>query len=316
MTSRHLVDPELAALLDALPTVTFSAEILPTLRAGAMPTYPCPPTPGTAEVRVTVEHAKVTDGAPDVEFRVYRPQNQKANAGCVVHMHGGGFLRGSALAGEVQHRYYATALGCVVVSVDYRLAPETHFPGNIEDCYAALGWVFAHAAELGIDTAKIGVAGESAGGGLAACLALLARDRGEYQLAFQHLTYPMLDDRTCTEDAPHAYTGEFLWNRGSNHYGWASLLGMAPGSTGVSPYAAAARATDLTRLPPTFIVSGTLDLFLEENLDYARRLTRAGVPVELHVYPGAVHAFDFHPTAAISVAAREVRFEAFKRFLK
>jgi triacylglycerol lipase len=207
-------------------------------------------------------------------------------------------------------------LGCVAVSVDYRLAPETPFRGGIEDCYAALGWVCKNSAELGVDPRRVGVMGESAGGGLAAALALLARDRGEFPVAFQHLIYPMLDDRTCVRPDPNPYTGEFLWTAVNNRFGWSSLLGaVVPGSDNVSAYAAAARAKDLTRLPPAFISTGALDLFLEEDLDYAQRLIRSGVPVELHVYPGAFHAFDLDPTAEIAVAARRDRINSLKRAL-
>src|SRR5262249_39769655 len=159
----------------------------------------------------------------------------------------------------------------------------TPFPGNVEDCYAALAWMAGEAAALGVDAARIGVMGESAGGGLAAALALLARDRGEHRLAFQHLIYPMIDDCTCTAAEPHPSTAEFIGTPASNRFGWTSLLGTEPGGADVSPYAAAARATDLAGLPPAYIATGALDLFLEENLEYARRLIRAGVPVELHV---------------------------------
>ena len=212
------------------------------------------------------------------------------------------------------HRPLAEELGCVIVSVDYRLAPETPHPGPVEDCYAGLAWTFAHAGELGIDPARVGVAGESAGGGLAASLALLARDRGEHRLAFQHLTYPMLDDRTCITDV-HPHTGAFIWTPHNNRFGWSALLGHDPGGQAVSPYAAAARAEDLSGLPPTFIATGALDLFLDEDIDYARRLIRAGVPTELHVYPGAFHGFDIHPTAAVAVAARADRVAALRRVL-
>ena len=194
----------------------------------------------------------------------------------------------------------------MIVSVDYRLAPETRFPGALEDCYAALTWSFAQAATLGIDAARLGVMGESAGGGLAASLALLARDRREHALAFQHLIYPMLDDRTCIRTDPHPYAGEILWTPHNNAFGWSSLLGVAPGSDNVSPYAAPARAQNLAGLPRTFISTGALDLFLEEDLDYARRLTRHGVPVELHVYPGAYHGFDLVPGTHIGqIASRD-----------
>ena len=152
-----------------------------------------------------------------------------------------------------------------------------------------------------MDTTRIAIGGESAGGGLTAALALLTRDRGEVPLVFQLLIYPMLDDRTVTISDPHPYTGEYIWNAASNRFGWASLLGKEPGSADVSPYAAAARAENLAGLPPAFIAVGTLDLFLEEDLEYARRLIRTGVPTELHVYPGAFHGF---PIAADSQVAQ------------
>jgi acetyl esterase/lipase len=186
---------------------------------------------------------------------------------------------------------WADAFDAVVVGPAYRLGPETSYPGNVEDAYAALTWMVANAAELGIDTARIAVAGESAGGGLAAALALLVRDRGEYRFCHQQLIFPMIDDRTATRTDLSPMYGEFVWNNGSNHFGWASLLGQPPGSAGVSPYAAAARAESLKGLPPVFMATGALDLFTEENLDYAKRLMADGVPVELHVYPGAPHAF-------------------------
>jgi triacylglycerol lipase len=231
---------------------------------------------------------------------VYRPAGAEGALPCILHIHGGGYVLGSAASSEAAHRPLAADLGCCIVTVDYRLAPETPHPGPVEDCYAALAWVFAHAESLKIDPARVGVMGESAGGGLAAGLALLARDRGEYPLAFQHLIYPMIDDRTCIHPDPHPHVGEFVWTPQRNRFGWASLLGAEPGGDGVSPYAAAARAEDLAGLPPTFIATGALDLFLEEDLDYARRLTRAGVPVELHVYPGAYHGFQWERRAEVS----------------
>ncbi len=158
--------------------------------------------------------------------------------------------------------------------------------------------------------------GESAGGGLAAALALLARDRREHVLSFEHLIYPMLDDRTCVIPHPHPYAGEFVWTPQSNAFGWASVLGVAPGSLHVSQYAAAARAEDLSGLPPTFISTGALDLFLEEDIEYARRLTRAGVPVELHVYPGAYHGFDILSQSSVSAQANRDSLAALRRALK
>jgi triacylglycerol lipase len=156
--------------------------------------------------------------------------------------------------------------------------------------------------------------GESAGGGLAAALALLARDRGEYRLAFQLLDAPMIDDRTCVRE-PHPHTGEFIFTASSNRFGWRALLGAKPGGPDVSPYAAAARAIDLADLPPAFIATGALDLFLDEDVDYAMRLTRAAVPVELHVYPGCVHGFGMGRESALAKAATRDKHDALRRAL-
>ncbi|HTN91879.1 MAG TPA: alpha/beta hydrolase fold domain-containing protein, partial [Sorangium sp.] len=172
------------------------------------------------------------------------------------------------------------------------------------------------AAELGVDTGRLAIGGASAGGGLAACLGLLARDRDEVPLAFQLLLYPMLDDRTVTATDPHAHVGEFIWTRDGNRFGWTALLGREPGGDGVSPYAAAARAEDLAGLPPTYVGVGALDLFLEEDMEYARRLSRAGVPTELHVYPGAFHGFDRVPRARVSQAATRDYMDALRRALR
>jgi acetyl esterase/lipase len=296
--TRHLVDPQLLGLLDTIPYVELNPETLALMR-GAPMVFPVRPE-DVARATMTRHAAPGRDGAPEVPVIVYRPAGAEGALPSILHIHGGGYVLGSAAAGEAAHRPLAADLGCCIVTVDYRLAPETPHPGPVEDCYAALAWVFAHADSLKIDPARIGVMGESAGGGLAAALALLARDRGEYALAFQHLIYPMIDDRTCVHPEPHPYVGEFVWTPQRNRFGWASLLGAEPGSDGVSPYAAAARAEDLAGLPPTFIATGALDLFLEEDLDYARRLTRAGVPVELHVYPGAYHGFQWERRAEVA----------------
>jgi acetyl esterase/lipase len=197
----------------------------------------------------------------------------------------------------------ARDLGCLIASVDYRLAPETPYPGALEDGHAALLWLHGESAELGVDPARIAIGGESAGGGVAAAVALAARDRGQVPLIAQMLTYPMLDDRTATRPAP-PFAGDFVWSVEANHFGWSSLLGAAPGLDSAPPHAAPARCEDLAGLPPTFIGVGALDLFLDEDLDYARRLARAGVPVETHVYPGAFHAFDAVQGAAVSQAFR------------
>lgn len=308
------VDPGLRRLLDVVPTVALSMDTLAAVRDQSRLPIP-PPDPVGASVEMSVRTIPGPSGAPDVEVIVYRPPEMTEAVPCVLHFHGGGFVMGSAAAIEGPHRMVSANLRCVIVTVDYRLAPETVFPGAVEDAYAALSWVMTNAADLGVDPARIGVAGESAGGGLAAALAQLARARGQHTIAFQHLTYPMLDDRTCMADDPHPHTGAFIWTAHNNRFGWAALLGRDPGGPDVSPYAAPARAEDLSGLPPTYIATGGLDLFLEEDIDYARRLMRGGVPVELHVYPGAFHAFDLSPTAPVAGQARRDSLAALQRLM-
>lgn len=313
--SRRLVDPELLGLLDAWPQVKLTTDILPTLRSADR--LPMPELSSAAQaVQMTQGAAPGPRGAPEVPVLIYRPAESTKPLPCILHIHGGGYVIGAVGAQEAQHRNMVAELGCVIVTVDYRLAPETVFPGAVEDCYAALARLSGQAAEIGVDPQRIGVMGESAGGGLAASLTLMARDRGEHRLAFQHLIYPMLDDRTVVHAEPHPHAGEFIWDAHNNRFGWAALLGVEPGSDGVSPYAAAARAEDLSGLPPAFISTGGLDLFLEEDLEYARRLMRAGVPTELHVYPGGYHGFDFDTVAQVSAQARRDSLAALSRFLK
>jgi len=309
MNTLDLVDPELRPLLALFPTRRLTRENLSEARLRTLPR----PESLTTDVEARAMLIRSRNGAIDIPIRTYRPQTDGALPS-ILHIHGGGFVLGSAKDSASVHTALASTLRCAIVSVDYRLAPETIFPGNIEDCYDALAWMFAHASTEGFDTTRIGVMGESAGGGLAASLALLARDRGEFPLAFQHLIYPMLDDRTCTRP-PHPIAGEFIWDAHNNHFGWEALLGHAPGLPDVSPYAAASRAEDLAGLPPTFIGVGALDLFVDEDLDYARRLNRAGVPLELHVYPGAYHGFNLAPDAVVASEARGDSLRALRRLL-
>ncbi|WAS90578.1 alpha/beta hydrolase [Nannocystis punicea] len=317
-TTRALVDRELAPFLDAVAPLDFTPENLPEIRrtADATPPLPAPTTGAVTREEVTIPGR---DGAPPVRALVYRPAEVEAGARlpAVLHLHGGGFVIWRPEINDARNRHIAADIGCVVVSVDYRLAPETAFPGPLEDCYTGLLWLHSHADALQVDPARIAVQGESAGGGLAAALALLARDRGEVPLAFQLLVYPMLDDRTGSREAdgPNEYAGQFVWTPASNRFGWRAMLGHEPGRGDVSPYCAPARAVDLAGLPPTFMQVGALDLFVDEDIDYARRLLRAGVPTELHVYPGAFHGFDILPGTRIGAAFLREAHEALRRAL-
>lgn len=315
MNSRHLVDPDLVAILDLIPSAPLTAESLATSRASTAAMLAGMSVPDYPNLTVHERYVPGPEGAPDVHIRLYQPaQTTQLTAG-LLWLHGGGYVSGSVDTEDVRARAMAAELGCVMVSVDYRLAPETPFPGPIEDCYAVLRWLHANAGELGVDAGRLAVGGGSAGGGLAAALALLARDRGEVPLAFQVLIAPMLDDRTVTLDPPHPYTGEFIWTRESNRFGWTAFLGQEPGSDGISPYAAAARAEHMARLPPAFIAVGALDLFLEEDMEYARRLIRAGVPTEFHVYPGVYHGFQMVPNAWVTQAVARDQISAIRRAL-
>jgi acetyl esterase/lipase len=239
---------------------------------------------------------------PPVTLYVVEPRTPPRRRGAILHIHGGGFTGGTAFGGLASLKSLADRLDCVIVTVEYRLAPATRFPGALDDNYAALRWLFQNAADLGVDPARIVVMGESAGGGHAAMLAIAARDRGEFDLALQLLVYPMLDDRTGSARPQPAHIGQLVWTESKNRKGWSALLG-SPAGEGQPPYGAVpARVERLAGLPPTFIVVGSLDLFAEEDIQYARRLIAAGVPTDLLVVSGAFHASDWlAPSARSSV---------------
>lgn len=314
-SSRHLVDPQLLPFLKFLKPKELSDATLAKARDRDWPIAPDP----ELDAKILVQHFNVPGqaGAPELGVICYRAKAATGPLPCIFHIHGGGYVTGKVEGQAPVHKAMVLELGCALVTVDYRLAPETPFPGPLDDCYAALAWLNAHPDLAGIDRLRIGVMGESAGGGLAAALTLLVRDRDEYRLSFQHLIYPMLDDRTSAgaEKNQHPYTGEFVWSHQNNRYGWRCFLGQPLGQESLSPYAAPARADNLACLPPAYISTGALDVFLEEDLEYARRLTRFGVSVELHVYPGAFHAFDFFPSAEIASRAVRDSRAALKRAL-
>lgn len=306
-----LVDPELLAAARALPDFTVTAQSLPIMRAS--PSYPAAPAPAPQPQFRTIPGPR---GAPDVRIMLIDGTAGKPDSPAYLHMHGGGFVGGKVDQFAVGYQALAVACACLIVSVDYRLAPETRFPGALEDNYAALRWLHGNASKLGINPKRIAIGGESAGGGHAAMLAVAARDRGEFPIAFQLLIYPMLDDRTGSSINVPPHVGRLLWNAASNRFGWGALLGQAPGSPKVPYGSVPARMENLAGLPPAFIAVGGLDLFVAEDIAYASRLNAAGVPAELLVVPGAFHAFDaLAPNARVTKQFRAAGLAALKRGL-
>ena len=309
-----------AGILQAMMTLSSSAGRAPlapaarddwkTLRANQQAAAPflSAALPEHAEVSRTDYSATSQDGVP-VALRWFAPEGlDPTGAGpAVVFLHGGGMIMGSVEQDDRSIAAYAAESGVPVLAVDYRLAPEHPHPHPVEDCYAGLAWLAAHAGRLGVDAGRIALMGESAGGGLAAGTALLARDRGP-AVARQILIYPMLDDRNTVPDpalAPFA-----LWSYDDNYTGWHALLGEKLG-TGEVPAAAPARAINLAGLPAAYLEVGELDIFRDEDIGYAGRLAAAGVPVELHVHPGCPHGFDLiAPGADVSRRARADRLRA------
>jgi acetyl esterase/lipase len=251
------------------------------------------------------------DGDPDITVRVYRPVEHTSPSAGLYYIHGGGMVLGN-IEGEHQTALLlCETLGCVLVSVEYRLAPEHPHPAPVRDCYAGLVWMADHADELGIDPNRLAIYGGSAGGGLALGTSLMARDRGGPRLCFQMPIYPMIDDRNETPSS-HEITDLGIWDRAGNIEAWSWYLGDGEPDA----YAAPARATDLSGLPPTFIDVGELDLFRDEDIEFALRLLQAGVPTELHVHPGVFHASEgFAPDAAVSQRIWALRLDALQRAL-
>lgn len=253
----------------------------------------------------------VVDVGP-ISLRWHRAKETAEPQPTLLWIHGGGYLMGSARQDDAICRQLAAEAGVSVAAVEYRLAPEHRFPVPLHDCYDALAWV---ARQPGVDEGRLAVGGASAGGGLAAALALLVRERGELQLAHQLLAYPMLDDRTALRgDVDNSRLR--LWNNESNRFGWHSYTGLPPGSSDVGALAAPGRCEDLSGLPPAWIGVGTMDLFYEEDVDYAHRLRAAGVDCELMVVDGAFHGFDaVRPKAGVSRQFRSSQVKALQAAL-
>jgi acetyl esterase/lipase len=246
------------------------------------------------DARVTVENRSIAgpDPGAEIPIRIYAPV---AGGGgphaALVFFHGGAFVLGDRYTEELRCLRYAAETPCVVVSVDYRLAPEHPYPAAVDDCFAGLEWTVSHAEELDIDPSRVGVGGSSAGGALAASVALKARDAGGPPLVFQLLNYPVVDDRMDTASM-RAFDATPLWTSGATADMWEHYLGDAKTRGDVSPYAAPGRAADLSGLPPAYVLTAELDPLRDEGIEYARRLMEAGVPTELHTVAGACHGFD------------------------
>lgn len=312
------IDPDLAAALAAMPIdpaghlgdenmirlLRSTPEILAMLGAELV-----------TDDRVAVQNTEIPgpDGAAAVPVRIYTPKTSGSASPALVYFHGGAFVIGDLYTEEARCLRLAADGACVVVSVDYRLAPENPFPAGVEDCYAALVWTAAQAGDLGIDVDRIAVGGSSAGGALAAAVAQMARDRGAVPLALQLLIYPVIDDRMETASMK-AFTATPVWTSGSNAQMWDHYLGVRRDY--VSNYAAPGRATDLSDLPPAYIMTAEFDPLRDEGIVYAQRLMQARVPVELHCFPGACHGFDLvAPAVALSRRAVDEQVGAVVRGL-
>jgi acetyl esterase/lipase len=293
----YTFDPELADVVPLLPEIDGDDPAI--MRAFLSETIARLPPPDITGLQIEDRQVPGRDGDPAVPVRIYRPDELLAPA-AVYRVHGGGFIAGDQETEHALNVRLARELGVVVVSVDYRLAPETPFPGPLEDIYAGLVWTADHADELGVDPQRIAIHGASAGGGLCAALALLARDRGGPHIAFQFLSVPELDDRLTTPSMTE-FTDTPLWSRPRAVFSWDCYLG--PGRAGtddVSIYAAPARATDLTGLPPAYVSVMHFDPLRDEGIAYGLGLLAAGVSVELHLFPGTFHGSALIQHAAIS----------------
>jgi acetyl esterase/lipase len=310
-----MIDPELAAFVEAMPAFDLNDPVA--ARAGFEAII--------VEIAREVPQADMLDiddrmipgwaGDPDVKVRVYRPKNGiGAPVPGVVMIHGGGFIVGSIETEHIGAVLTAADLGAVVISVDYRLAPEHRYPDALHDCYAALTYIHAEADALGVDTSRVALMGASAGGGLAAATALFARDQGGPALCFQMLHIPELDDRLQTRSM-ESFVDTPVWNRPLAEQSWRAYLGDIAGSSDVPMYAAPARATDLHGLPPAYVSTAENDPLRDEGITYALGLLHAGVSVELHQFPGTFHGSALVMSAAVSRRAQQESAAVLRRAL-
>jgi acetyl esterase/lipase len=296
-----MIDPELAAVLDFLPAIDLHDPVAARAEFEKMLDSMRAPLPEADALDIEDQSVPGWEGEPDVAVRVYRPKDTPAGAlrPGILHIHGGGFIIGSVDAEHAGAVLMSVDAGAVVVSVDYRLAPEHPYPAGLHDCYAALSYLHAEAANLGVDTARVAVVGASAGGGLAAATALLARDLGGPPLCFQMLEIPELDDRLETTSM-RTFVDSPMWNQPLAVQSWRAYLGDLSGTHDVPVYAAPARATDLAGLPPAYVSTAENDPLRDEGIAYALAMLQAGVSVELHQFPGTFHGSALVTRAAVS----------------
>lgn len=291
MSIMHRLDPEFARVVARSPNIDLTDLAAARSAVGALMAQQRSKVGGASAVSQTDYRSPGRRGNPDVLVRLFRPPDPKAQLPCVFWIQGGGHVLPSPDLDDAWCENIVEEIGCVVVSVAWRRAPEHPFPAAAEDCYTGLSWLANRATELGVDPARVAIAGKSSGGGYAASLALMVRDRGEFSIRHQLLIHPMLDDRNTTRSS-YRVTDSQVWNRTANQIAWQAYLGSAYGTDDVSPYAAASRMADLSGVAATTMLTNELDLFVDEDIDYAMRLIDADVPTELHVYPGAPHGFD------------------------
>ncbi len=307
----YAIDPELAPIVDLLPSGDI--QDLAQSRQGIEALLE-PLNRGVDTTGVTITDHEVPTPAGPVPVRMYAPAATVATARpALLDIHGGGFVLGSI---DMEHGFatrVARDLGAVVVTPEYRLAPEHPFPAGVDDCYATLQWMHAGAATLGIDTGRVAVGGQSAGGGLAAAVALLARDRGGPRICFQYLGIPELDHRLDTPSM-RTFVDTPMWHRPNAELSWSYYLGPDAGE--VSPYASPAIAPDLGGLPPAYVATMEFDPLRDEGILYALRMMQAGVPVELHSFPGTFHGSGLVATAAVSERERNEVMVALRRGLQ
>lgn len=308
MNFMNRVLPELRNALAYAPQLQLPDDLESARKIPFMPPYQ------SEHIRI---ECRFVPGYPEnIRVKIYEPlQRTEKPLPAILWIHGGGYVLGHPDFDDSICERFVRELNCVVVSVDYRLAPEHPYPAAVEDCYATLLWMMNESNPLNIHAERVAVAGSSAGGGLAAAVCLMARDKGGPAIAFQMLLYPMIDDRNITPSSHEITSRNAIWNRSNNIAAWKMYLGEH--ASEVPPYAAPTREDHLAGLPPSYICVGELDLFRDESMNYAARMTQAGVPVEFHLYPGCYHGFDaLAPDADVSKRASKEYIAALARALQ